>query len=330
VILAGDVGGTKTVLALFELERGDLALRRDATFASRDFDSLEQILAAFLAPAERPIAAAGFGVAGPVRDGRSHVTNLAWSLGQDALARATGIPRVRLLNDLEAAALGMLRLRGDQRAVLQPAREPAQRGSIAVIAAGTGLGEAMLHWDGERFRAIASEGGHAGFAPRSDEEIELLRFLRAELGGHVSVERVCSGIGLRNVYRFARERSGEPEPEWLAERMQKEDVGALVGELGLSGRDPVCARALELFVSIYANEAGALALRCVASAVYIGGGIAPKLLPALRTGAFLRAFADKGRFREWLEGVEVSVCLEPRAPLLGAAHAAAELVAAGA
>lgn len=325
MILAGDIGGTKTVLAIFERRSGELALCRDATFASRDFDSLEQILARFLGPARERIAAACFGVAGPVSGGQGRTTNLSWSLSEHALADATGIPRVRLLNDLEAAALGMLGLRGEQRAVLQPAREPARRGDIAVIAAGTGLGEAMLHWDGARYHAIASEGGHAGFAPRSDEEIELLRFLRAERGGHVSVERVCSGLGLRNVYRFARERSGEPEPDWLAERMQKEDVGALVGELGQSGRDPVCARALDLFISIYGNEAGALALRCVATAVYIGGGIAPKLLPALRSGAFVRAFCDKGRFRERLEGVEVSVCLEPRAPLLGAAHAAAEL-----
>jgi glucokinase len=185
----------------------------------------------------------------------------------------------------------------------------------------------MLVWDGARHVAVASEGGHASFAPRSDDEIELLRFLRAEFGGHVSVERVCSGLGLRNVYHFAREKSGEPEPEWLASRMQKEDVGAVVGEVGMQGGDPVCARALELFLSIYGNEAGAMALRCVASRVILGGGIAPKLLPALQRGGFLRAFSDKGRFREMLEGVEVSVCLEPRAPLLGAAHAAAALAA---
>jgi glucokinase len=324
--LAGDIGGTKTVLALFGRGRG-LTLVREETFASRDFDSLEDILARFLSGSAGNIEAACFGVAGPVRAGRCQATNLPWSLCERELGSSTRIPRVRLLNDLEAAALGMLHLKSEQLAVLQPAREPNPQGHIAVIAAGTGLGEAMLVWDGAKHVAVASEGGHASFAPRSEEEIELLRFLRVELGGHVSVERVCSGLGLRNVYHFAREKSGEPEPESLASRMQKEDVGAVVGELGMQGGDPVCARALDLFLSIYGNEAGAMALRCVASRVILGGGIAPKLLPALQRGGFLRAFSDKGRFRELLEGVEVSVCLEPRAPLFGAAHAAAELAA---
>ena len=217
----------------------------------------------------------------------------------------------------------MLGLPADQRVVLNPGREPGRQGHIGVIAAGTGLGEALLHWDGQTHRAVPSEGGHNGFSPRSEEEDGLLQFLRHELGGHVSTERVVSGLGLHNVYRYLRERSGEPAPEWLVERLHKEDPSAVVGEVAMAGDDPVCVRSLELFVSLYGSEAGDLALRYVSlGGVLIGGGIAPKILPWLQRGEFMRAFADKGRFREMLEGIEVSVCLEPRAPLLGAASSA--------
>ncbi len=326
ILLAGDIGGTKTVVSLFERAGDSLRTLREDVFESAAHARFDEILSAFLADASPgPIAAACFGVAGAVMDGRAQTTNLPWSLDEGEISRGTGIPRVRLLNDLEASAYGMLALRPDQRAVLNPGAKGA-RGHIAVIAAGTGLGEALLYWDGDRHRAVASEGGHAGFAPRSEEEIELLRFMRADLGGRVSTERVLSGPGLHNVYRFVRESGGEPEPHWLAERMRSEDPSAVIGSVGVEGGDPACVRALELFTSIYGSEAGNMALRYLAfGGVVVGGGIAPKILPVLEAGGFVEAFTDKGRFSDMLRGIQVSVALEPRAPVLGAARIAAGL-----
>jgi glucokinase len=327
LILAGDIGGTKTVIALFERTSEGVAPQADRTFPSADYDSLEQIVALFLEDHRSArVDAACFGVAGAVIDHRSRTTNLPWLLEEDALARACGSPRAKLLNDLEAAAYGMLHLGPDERLILNPGSRVPRRGNVAVIAAGTGLGEALLIWDGQQHQPVATEGGHASFAPTNEREDALLEFLRRELGGHVSGERVLSGPGLHNVYRFLRSTSGEPEPDWLKERMQHEDPGAVVSTVALDGKDPVCADALEMFVSLYGAEAANLALKCLAvGGVFVGGGIAPKILPALRSGAFMRAFTDKGRFSDLLRSVEVSVALNPRAPLLGAAHYAARI-----
>ncbi|HZY88350.1 MAG TPA: glucokinase [Gemmataceae bacterium] len=324
MILAGDVGGTKTVLALFDDAGGELRPVRDATFPSRDHASLEEIVAAFLAADEAvPPRAACFGVAGAVIDGKSQATNLPWHLDEGRLARAGGAPRAKLLNDLEATAYGMLHLRPDELAPLNPKAAAPRKGNVAVIAAGTGLGEAMLYWDGRRYHPIASEGGHGDFGPRTDQEIELLRYLR-QRHGHVSYERVLSGPGLHNVYNFLRDSGAHPEPAALAERLAAAaDPSAVISELALAGQEPLCAAALELFCTLYGAEAGNLALKCVAVGVFVGGGIAPKILPALRKGAFLRGFTDKGRFATLLEPVPVSVALNPRAALLGAAHYAA-------
>jgi glucokinase len=322
VILAGDIGGTKTVVALYERSGEGLAQCHEATFASAEHESLEEILREFLR--ERDVAgleAACFGVAGPVIDGKAKTTNLPWILDESSLAEASGSPRVSLLNDLEAAAYGMLRLRADEQAVLNEGVPRSRPGNVAVIAAGTGLGQAMLIWDGQRHHAVACEGGHVSFAPRSEREIELLRFLRAELGGRVSTERVLSGPGLRNVYRFVRASGGDPEPEWLGERLRGEDPSAVIAEVALSGRDSACGEALEIFCSVYGAVAGDLALSCLAlGGVFVGGGIAPQILSALEAGAFLRAFTDKGRFAELLRDLPVRVALNPRTPLIGAAH----------
>ncbi len=272
------------------------------------------------------IEAACFGVAGPVIGGRVSTTNLPWEIDEASLARATGARRAKLLNDLEAMAYGMLGLDDEEFAVLSPGAEPAPRGNAVVIAAGTGLGQALLVWDGERHLPVATEGGHAGYAPRSEQEVELLRFLCAEFGSHVSYERILSGPGLHNLYRFLRTSGDEPEPAWLAERMRAEDPSAVIGELGVSGGDPVCDASVELFASIYGAQAGNLALTALAvGGVFVGGGIAPKLLPVLQGGAFVRAFSDKGRFSALLEGIPVWVALTPRTPVLGAARYAAEL-----
>ncbi len=325
-ILAADVGGTKTVLGIFESAEQGLEPVAEATFASGVHGSLEELLDHFLA-AHRAVElrAACFGVAGTVIDGRSDLIHVPWQLEEAALARAAGAPRVVLLNDVEAAAYGMLTLGDGERALLNAA-SPQPQANIAVTAAGTGLGESFLCWDGERYRASATEGGHANFAPRTEQEIDLLRFLRDDFGGHVSTERVLSGPGLHNIYRFVRQCSPETEPRWISERMAEEDPGAVISELALESKDAVCAESLELFVSIYGAEAGDIALRYLAlGGVFIGGGIAPKILPALQTNAFMRAFVDKGRYSELVAGIPVWVSLEPRAPLLGAAHYALSL-----
>jgi glucokinase len=325
MILAGDIGGTKTVIGLFE-EAGDgLRSVREETYPSRGFSSLEQIVHRFLAGggAAPALRAACFGVAGAVVEGRSQATNLPWELDEGRLAEALRVPQVRLLNDLEATAVGMLQLGPSDRCVLQ-AGVP-RKGNIAVIAAGTGLGEAMLYWDGERHHPMASEGGHADFAPRNDLEGGLLAFLRKEFG-HVSYERVLSGPGLFNLYRFLRDTGEAKEPRWLGERLEKEDPGAVVSEVGLAGADPLCAKALDLFVSIYGAEAGNLALKSLAvGGVFVGGGIAPKILQRLASGGFISAFCGKGRFASLMATIPVHLSLNPRVPLMGAAAAARSL-----
>jgi glucokinase len=220
----------------------------------------------------------------------------------------------------------MLHLSSDELCVLNPGSRPGRKGHVAVIAAGTGLGEAMLYWDGQRHHPLASEGGHADFAPRTDQEIELLRYLRAKVGGHISFERVLSGPGFHNVYCFLRDSGYAPEPPWLAEKLRTGDPNPIITQVGLTGKEPLCVATLELFSTLYGAEAGNLALKCVATGgVFVGGGIAPKILPVLQGGSFMRGFTDKGRFAELLKSIEVSVALNPAAPLIGAAHYALQL-----
>ncbi len=318
-ILAGDIGGTKTVIGLFSEVGNRLHAIREETFPSQSYGSLDAILDQFLGPGSRPpLRMACFGVAGPVIDGKSKVTHLPWMLDEHRLAEVLDIPHVKLLNDLEVTAYGMFHLEPTDLYVLQPGS--LCKGNVAVIAAGTGLGEAILYWDGARYHSMATEGGHADFAPRSDLEIELLRYLRREYG-RVSYERVLSGPGLFNIYRFLRDSGVASEPEWLRTRITEEEPGAVISAIGLTGDEPLCTQALDLFVSVYGAEAGNLALKAFAiGGVYVGGGIAPKILPALQDGTFTRAFTDKGRFADLLRSIEVKVALNLRAPLLGAAH----------
>jgi len=328
VILAGDVGGTKTVLALFTERGGRLALLREDVLASHEFLTLESAIERFLAggPSET-IAAACLGVAGPVVEGLWEAVNLPWKLDEATLAETVGAKRVKLLNDLEATGHGMLGLPPSSLIALQTGT--ARRGNIALIAAGTGLGEALIVWDGTRHRAVGSEGGHVDFAPRTDLEIELLQFLRREFG-RVSYERLLSGPGLLNVYRFLRARRGVPEPDWLRARMAQGDPSAAISETALAGRDPCCVEALDLFVSIYGAEAGNLALKAFAvGGVFIGGGIGPKIRAKLLDGTFMTAFGAKGRLSPLLATIPVKLALEPRAALLGAAQVGADLVVMG-
>lgn len=314
-------------MALFEEGASGLGLVRQAILPSAEFGSLEAVVRRFLGDGPpSAIAAACFGVAGPVVDGRCVTTNLPWQLDEQSLAAAIPAQRVKLVNDLEAAGHGVLTLPPHELAPLQAGRP--RKGNMVVIAPGTGLGEAILVWDGAGHRVIPSEGGHAEFGPRNDLEIDLLRFLRKEFG-HVSYERVLSGPGLFNIYRFLRDTGVAPEPDWLGERLAGGDPSAVVSEVALTGRDPLCARALDLFVSILGSEAGNLALKALAvGGVFVGGGIAPKISAKLAEGGFLAAFRDKGRCRDLMESIPVYLVLNPLAPLLGAAHVARALLRA--
>ncbi len=325
MIIAGDIGGTKTVVALFEESGGGLKPVRDDTFKSKENPSLEVILGKFLKGEK--LEAGCFGVAGAVIEGRAQTTNLPWSLDESALAKATGAPRVKLLNDLEAAAYGMLHLESNELVPLNPHAGGARKGNAAVIAAGTGLGEGMLYYDGRQYHPLASEGGHCDFAPRTDVEVELFRYLRDKFKGHVSYERVLSGPGYMNVFEFLRDKGYHPEtPELKAQLQASALPSATITQLGLAGSDPLCVATNDLFSAVYGAEAGNLALKCVAvGGVYVGGGIAPKMLAALQSGGFLEAFLDKGRFANLMKTIPVFVALNPRAPLIGAAHYALRL-----
>ena len=330
MILAGDIGGTKTVLALCEAGGGAPRVIRDQTFASAEAPSLEALVGQFVtADDTAQLTAACFGVAGPVVGGESKITNLPWTIRAASLRAQLGGISVALLNDLQSTALGMLVLPDAAFEVLQrgaPAanNDAGDRPSIAVIAPGTGLGEALLVAHGTAYRALPSEGGHADFAPTDDDEIELLRFLRGRHGDHVSYERVLSGAGLVDLYAFTRGKSGEAEPAWLTAELAKRDRAATISQAALDRRDAACVRALEMFVDILGAEAGNLALRGLATGgVVLGGGIPPKILPALEAPRFLARFTAKGRFAAWARGLTVRVALEPRASLFGAAHHAA-------
>jgi glucokinase len=324
MILAGDIGGTHVRLGLFEIESGRLVEKDEKEFRSREIPGLEGPVESFLAG--RRVDAAGFGVAGPVRDGRCEATNLPWVVDAALLAGQLGLSRVALVNDLFANALGLSELSGEDFAVVNTGT-PDGEGTAALISAGTGLGEAYLVRRGGRFEPHASEGGHASFAPRNPFEIDLLRHLH-RTHSHVSFERVLSGPGLAALYAFERSRSQESEPAWLsAEIAAAGDPSPAVTAAALSRKDPVATRALERFVSIYGGEAGNFALKVLATGgVFVGGGIAPKILPKLLDGTFFGAFCDKGRFAALLAKIPIRVVTNDRCALFGVARAGAEAV----
>ncbi len=323
MILAGDVGGTKVHLALYRFERGALEHVRDQKFPATKYPDLVSVVREFLAaggPGET-IDAACFGVPGPVRKNVIQLTNLPWLLDSRELSAALGIEHLFLINDLEANGYGIAELGPDQIFSLSEG-DSSLVGNRALIAAGTGLGEAFLIWDGKMHVPMASEGGHCDYGPNSDLEIELLTWLRAQpnMDNHVSWERVCSGLGLRNVYTFLRDVKRMEESAELRERMQHDDPNAVIAQWGESGKSELCARSLEIFASAYGAEAGNMALKILAhGGVYLGGGIAPKILKTLQAGAFLRAFCQKGRMEKLVSQMPVRVILESRAALLGAA-----------
>ena len=323
MIVAGDIGGTNARLATFDVQAGQLLLVKELVYPSRSAPDLESIARRFVEEARPAATAVALGVAGPVKNDRIETPNLPWVVDGRRLADIFTVPRVTLLNDLKANAYGIRHLGPADFAVLQPGAHDAT-GNQAILSAGTGLGCAGLYWDGQRHRPFATEGGHADFAPRSHLEAELMEDIAREKG-RVSAERLLSGSGLVRIYRFLRQRSGLPEPEALTARFAKEDAAAVVSRSALEQADPVCVQALDLFASVYGAEAGNVALRMLATAgVFLGGGIAPKNLPAFRRdGLFMKAFLDKGRMRPLLETVPVLVVLNDRAALWGAAHCAA-------
>jgi glucokinase len=320
MILAGDVGGTKVHLALYSFDGGRLKVVRERRFPAHEFASLDAAVKTFLAGGSREeIVAACFGCPGPVRDGRLKLTNLAWTLDTRELARLLGIERVFLINDLEANGYGIPELAAESVETLH-AGDSSAVGNRGLIAAGTGLGEALLIWDGERHRPIASEGGHCDFAARTEREIALLEYLRRKLGGRVSWERVVSGLGIQNIYGFLRDVEKIEEPAWLRERMAVEDPNAVIGRCAEDGSSELCRETMQTFAAAYGAEAGNIALKVLATGgMYLGGGIAPKTLKTLASGGFMQAFLDKGRMSPLLETIPVRVILDESCALLGAA-----------
>jgi glucokinase len=325
MILAGDVGGTKVHLALYNFEEGRLKSIRDQKFPAHEFGSLDEVVNRFLTPGDSndikrsEILAACFGCPGPVRDGRLKLTNLPWTLDVRDLAQSLQIEHIFLINDLEANGYGIPELAPDKIFTLHEGDLKAE-GHRGLIAAGTGLGEALLIWDGKTHRPIPSEGGHCDFAARSTREIALLEYLRSTLKGRVSFERVVSGLGIKNIYAFLRDVEKLGEPEWLRTRLAAEDPNAVIGQCAEDGSSSICFETMKTFASAYGAEAGNIALKVLATGgIYLGGGIAPKILKTLQNGAFIQAFLDKGRLSPLLQAIPVRVILDDSCALLGAA-----------
>jgi glucokinase len=319
LILAADIGGTNARLGLFEVSGARLELVATRTYPSRRFASLEGIVERFLAEQPGAPKRACFAIAGPVSDGRAIATNLAWTVDSRRLGRVVGVTDVDLINDLEAIAHGLGELEEGDVAVLHPGA-PGVEGNRAIIAAGTGLGEAGAYWDGRRHHPFACEGGHTDFGPRTLEEMELLAHLFGRLE-RVSYERVLSGSGLHEIYTFLRDRGHGQEPSWLTQEFEEDPPPVVIVRNALNGRSKLCLDAVDRFVSIYGAEAGNLALKVMArGGVWIGGGIAPRILLRLREPGFREAFLAKGRMRPLLEGMAVRVILNDRVGLLGAAR----------
>lgn len=324
VVLAGDVGGTKTQLGLFLLVAGRPEPLVIETHPSTEFRNLEQILGPFMSRHRVRVTSACFGVAGPVHKGVCKTTNLPWVVSEERIRRKFNWPHVRLINDLVAIAMSLPLLKRREWAPLNKARSPRGQ-NIVLLAPGTGLGEALLVFDREDHVPLASEGGHVDFAPRDEEEIELWRYLRGRFD-HVSPERILSGPGLVNIYSWLKSSGRYEEPDWLRDAFEGADPGRVITETALENGHELCTESLRIFVSILGGVAGNLALTGTAKGgVYLGGGIPPKILPLLKGDLFMQAFIAKGRFTDYLKDVPVRVILNPGSALLGAAQSAFRL-----
>jgi glucokinase len=337
MILAGDIGGTHARLSCYRQDPGNdsghFTAVHENVFSSKEFRGLDEIVLKFVSETGVHPTIASFGIAGPVRNGRVETSNLPWVVESSRLAQELQLDSVSLINDLEAQAWGIKCLGPSDTVALNqiaphpigpcPDR-PAPTGNQAVIAAGTGLGEAGLIWDGRHQHIFACEGGHCDFAPRNELEIELLRYLLTRFG-HVSYERIVSGPGLVNVYLFLKDTHRGEEPQWLRDEIAAGDPGAAISQAALSAKAPLAEQALDLWISIYGAEAGNLALKVLASGgIFLAGGIAPKILPKLSGPLFVQAFLNKGRMQPLLEAIPVSVITNEKTGLLGAARYGAE------
>jgi len=322
MILAGDIGGTNARLAYFQPQNGHLRLVSERVFPSREHSELGEIVSEFLADSGTRPEAACFGIAGPVRNGRVETSNLPWVIEQSRLANQIHLPATLLINDLEASAWGIGALDAGDLVPLNRVSGPVV-GNQAVIAPGTGLGEAGLFWDGSRYHVFACEGGHTDFAPQGEMQVELLRYLRTRFG-HVSYERILSGPGLVNVYEFLRDSGSEKESPEFAATLRKGDPAAAISRAALAGSDTLAQKALEIWISVYGAEASNLALKVMATGgLFLAGGISPKVLAGLTGPLFMQAFLDKGRLRALVESIPVQVVTNEKAGLLGAARCAA-------
>jgi glucokinase len=322
MILAGDIGGTNARLASFEATQGHLTLLVEETFPSHAYASLGDIVRTFISAHDLRVTHACFGIAGPIQRGRSEAINLAWVVDAQQLAQQLGLATVWLINDLEANAYGVAAIAPEDFVILNEGT-PEAEGNAAVIAAGTGLGEAGLYWDGKQHLPFASEGGHASFAPDDALQVELLQYLQQRFT-HVSWERVLSGPGLYNVYTFLRDTQRGVEPAWLTEELRQVDPPAAIAGAALAGTCDLCVQALDLCVALYGAEAGNLALKVMATGgVFVGGGIAPKIVAKLQEPTFMRAFCAKGRLQPVLAAMPVRVIMNDKTALYGAARCAA-------
>jgi glucokinase len=320
-VVAGDIGGTKTRLAVAEVIGNHVRVEREVSYPSRDFSTFEALLVEFLKDTQAPDHAA-FGIAGPVQGRTVRVTNLPWYIDADVLQQRFGFKHCTLLNDLEATACGLPALGAEDLLTLQPGEADAC-GNAAIIAAGTGLGEAGLYWDGQRHHPYATEGGHTSFSPQNDLDMDLLRYLQ-HLHGHVSWERVVSGMGLPDLHDFLRVYRKSVVPQWLGEEMRT-DAAAAISRAALAGSDDICIETMNCFVGLYGAEAGNLALKTMSrGGLYVGGGIAPRILPLLQGDIFMSAFLNKGRMRPLLEAMPVRVILNDRVALYGPAICAGQ------
>jgi len=324
-LLAGDVGATKTILGIYAADKGPREPLAEATFSSSQYPSLAALAGAFLTQAKLDVEDACFGVAGPVIDGQATISNLSWLIDQEGLREELRLKSVVLLNDVEATAQGAPLLKPADLHCLNKGDE-IQGGTKAVIAAGTGLGEAFLSWDGARYWAHASEGGHADFAPANPLEDDLLQHLR-DLWGHVSYERICTGMGLPHIYSYLKESGYAEEPGWLAQQLaETADPTALIVDAALEKKAKLCTDTVNLFCSVLGAEAGNLALKVMAlGGVYLGGGIPLRIIHLLESGLFMEAFCCKGRLSELMARIPVYVILDPRIALIGAAFRGLEL-----
>jgi glucokinase len=331
MLIAADIGGTKTDLAIYSTESGPHVPLVQSEVHSADYPSLQTMVSEFLGQVKMPVSAASFDVAGPVINRQAKVTNLPWLMDEDSLASDLGLNAVYLMNDLEAVARAVPVLRASDWITINEGNAVAN-GPIAIIAPGTGLGESFLTWNGSQYVAHGSEGGHSDFAPTDERQLRLLRFLLARWGGHVSVERVCSGIGIPNIYEFLRDEEKIPEVGETAERIAAStDRTKAIVEAALDPQNPsdLCRGTIEVMVSILASEAGNLALKVLATGgIYLAGGVALHLLPILQEPRFMRAFTRKGRFEDLMQRIPVHV-ITARAALVGAANYGLESLRTG-